>query len=196
MPLCRPIVQTVSSPTDLQRRDPRAQHRDEKATCLRCSRACRRQDGFRPMDSGQRARFSLGYRSAVRCSPPRSRPRSTPRTFRGNRCQHRGPIPVDVDRLTAAHWMRSGGVELVVTVRPRGDEPPLMMRSPHPPDLLALATSESPGGECSRIRLAIQQRELASGVHGGDVFKHPSLSLLGLISDEELGVLELQAVFE
>src|SRR6266496_5580273 len=50
--------------------------------------------------------------------------------------------------------------------------------------------------ECSRVRLTIQQRKLASGVRGGDVFKHPPLSFLRLISDQELGVLELQAVLE
>lgn len=69
-------------------------------------------------------------------------------------------------------------------------------RSPHRPGLLAWATSESPGTECSRVRLTIQQRELASGVRGGDVFEHPLLSFLRLISDQELGVLELQAVLE
>jgi hypothetical protein len=57
--------------------------------------------------------------------------------------------------------------------------------------LLALTTSDTTGAECPCVRLPIQQRELASGVRGGDVFKHPPLSFLRLISDQELGVLEL-----
>src|SRR5205823_12941745 len=105
-----------------------------------------------------------------------------PVEFCGSACRRRGR-----GRGGAARWLQQ---------RPRGNEPPIKTRSPHRPDLLAWATSESPGPECSRVRLTIQQRELASGVRGGDVFKHPPLSFLRLISDQELGVLDLQAVLE
>jgi hypothetical protein len=90
--------------------------------------------------------------------------------------------------------MRSGGSRWWSRCGPGRDEP--VTRSPRPLDLLASATSESAGGECSRVRLTVQQRELAGGVRGGDLIEHPILSFLRLIPDQELGVLEPQTVLE
>src|SRR5436189_201852 len=134
--------------------------------------------------------------TSASCRTRRTRAFAPPRRAPGRRTHTRRRRPHS-PRTGARFPPCSCGLPLAgMQQRPRGDEPPIKTRSPHRPDLLAWATSESPGAECSRVRLTIQQRELASGVRGGDVFKPPPLSFLRLISDQELGVLELQAVLE
>ena len=62
---------------------------------------------------------------------------------------------------------------------------------PSPASGLTIAMAQ---GVC--VLLTVEERQLPGGFRRGDVLEHPTLGVLRLVSDQELRVLELQAILE